>query len=434
MRNRAVFLTCLAVLLAFDVASAERELVDRVVAVVEEEAIFQSDIVQMMKQILVQRGNTEVSAEEREALSRRALDELISSKLIVAQAHRLGIQVSFKDIESRVEQSIAENKRVLGGEAAFQKQMESEGLTEDALKNLYREQIRNRMLVDRVLRTEIDRGTLQITEEDIKAAYETRKGAMPLRPAVVRLSTIYFAFESSSGAQALAKTRVDEVRRRIVQGEDFGRVAEEVSEDPSAKNGGKLGTVKLDDLSDRKFAEAAAVLAVGEMSEPVLTSFGYHLIEVTGADSTTQTVDLRHILIRVRAQEDDIQGLFDDATKVHEDIVAGAPFDSMATAHSDDEPTAAAGGDLGWLRLEDLPQFFRDVLEEMNVGDLSPVLREPTGFRIVKLLESEAPRPFEYDEVREELKKMLEQERMSSTYEGYVAGLRAQFFVEVRDQ
>ncbi len=409
-------------------------LVDRVVAVVEDEAIFKSDVEQAVKQILMERGPGQVSASERAGLEHQALDELIKNKLVLAKANRLGITVSFADVEKAVDRAIEDNKKVLGGEQGFARQLATEGLTIDSLKKLYREQIQNRMLVERVLAREVDRSSVEISEDTLKAAYEKRKSEFPERPAVVHLATIVFGFESSEAARTKAKASIDSLRARIVAGEDFTEIAKGYSEDPSGDAGGSLGKLKLGDLGNRAFADAAAKLAVGELSAPVLTPFGYHLIQVTGADSTSGDVEIRHILIRVKPEARDMQDVFEMAESVRQRLVEGAPFDSVAAQYSTDASSASSGGDLGWLRVSDLPEFFRDVLTDLKPGDVSPVLREPSGFRIVKLLEQEDARPYTFDEVREELTQLLQQEALEAMYNTYLEKLKSEFYVEVRPQ
>jgi len=407
-------------------------LVDRVVAIVEDDAIFQSDVDQAVKQLLMQKGATEVSVGERADLEKRVLDELIKNKLVLAKANRLGITVSFAEVEKAVDRAIEENKKTLGGEQAFNRQLEAEGLTAESLKKLYREQIQNRMLVERVLAREINRSSADISEDDLKKAYQEKKSEFPARPAVAHLATIVFGFESSEAAKAKSKAVIDSLHQRVLAGEDFAELAKRYSEDPSGNAGGNLGKLKLADLGNRAFADAAAKLAVGEVSAPVLTPFGYHVIQVTGADSTTGEVEIRHILVRVKPEERDMQEVFERAEDVRRRVMEGEPFDSMAVRYSTDASSASAGGDLGWLRVSDLPEFFRDVLKDLEPGGVSPVLREPSGFRIVKLLEREDARPYTFDEVREELKQLLEQEALDGMYNDYLEKLKTEFYVEVR--
>jgi len=413
-------------------ALAQGELVDRVVAVVEDDAIFQSDVDQAVRQVLFQKGAAGVGAAERSAIEKQVIDELIKNKLVIAKANRLGISVSFAETEKAVDRAIEENKKVMGSEQAFNRQLEAEGLTLDSLKKLYREQIHNRMLVERVIAREIDRSTVDVSEDELKRAYEEKKSGLSERPAVVHLATIFVGLESSAPAREKAKAVIDEIHRRVLAGEDFASLARELSEDPSAEAGGNLGMLKLSDLGNRAFADAASKLAVGEVSEPVLTPFGYHLINVTAADSTKGEVEIRHILIRVKAEDRDIEKVYQAAQDIHRRLSEGAPFDSTAVRFSTDAASAGSGGDLGWLRESELPEFFRDVLRDMKPGEFSPVLREPSGFRIVKLLERDGARPYNFEEVREELARVLEQEKLETLYDDYLGKLRNEFYVEER--
>ena len=287
---------------AFGPVRAQSQLVDRVVAVVEDHAILQSDVDNAVAQYLLQTGASSATDEERAKLAEEALKELINNKLVVAKADELGISVSFSEVENAVDRAIDENRRAIGGEEAFRRQLEAENLTIDSLKKLYREQIQNRMLVERVIAGQIDRSEILITDEELMATYEEKKSQLPARPAVVHLATIFIGLDSSVGAREAAKNVIDDLHRRVLAGEDFGELAKEFSEDPSAETGGKLGKLKLSDLSNRAFADAAAELEVGDVSEPVLTPYGFHIIKVTGKDDLSGEVELSHILVLITAE------------------------------------------------------------------------------------------------------------------------------------
>lgn len=422
--------TVIALLLPAVDSAAERELIDRIVAVVEDEAIFESDIQMMITQMMFQQGRTELSDAEHQELYNRVLEELINTKLVISQAGRLDLDIPFEQVEERVTKAINDNIQALGGQQAFESQLAREGFTMESLKALYRQQIRNRMLEEEVLRMEVDRGAIQISEEDLRAFYEEKKDEFPLRPAVVNLKTIFVGFESSEAVQVDAKARIEEIRQKALAGESFADLAKTYSEDPSAPLGGDLGFVKPEDLADENFADAAANLGIGEISEPIKTAYGYHILQVTERNPDTGEARLRHILIRMTADEDDIQAVFARATEIHQQIATGASFEEMADQYSTD-PNAGPGGDLGWLRVGDLPDFFQDVLRGMKPGDMSQVLRESSGFRIVKLVERQEPRPYEFEEIRNELQRMYESERMEDVYKNYVKDLRKRFSVKV---
>jgi peptidyl-prolyl cis-trans isomerase SurA len=429
--TRKLLLAALALATLLPAAvTAERQLVDRIVAVVEDEAIFESDIQMLITQMMFQQGRTDLTDAEHTELYNRVLEEMINDKLVIAQAGRMDVDIPFEAVEERVTKAINDNMQALGGQAVFESQLEREGFTIESLKALYRQQIRNRMLVEEVLRMEVDRGAIQISEEDLRAFYEEKKNEFPMRPAVVNLKTIFVGFESSQQVQVDAQTRIAEIREQAMSGESFSDLAKTYSEDPSAQLGGDLGFVKPEDLADENFANAAANLGIGEISEPIKTAYGYHILQVTERNPDTGEARLRHILVRMSASEDDVQAVFATATEVHQQIAAGASFEEMADKYSTD-PNAGPGGDLGWLRIEDLPEFFQDVLQGMKPGDMSQVLRESSGFRIVKLVAKEEPRTYEFEEIRNELQRLYESEKMEDVYKVYVKDLRNRFHVKV---
>jgi peptidyl-prolyl cis-trans isomerase SurA len=409
-------------------AIAEQELIDQVVAVVDDEAIFESDVILVMNQLLFQQRRTSLSDDERDEMYSEVLKNLINDKLIIAQAKRLDIDVPFSAVEERVNQAISENERALGGEEAFQSQLEREGFTLESLKQLYRQQIRNRMLVEEVLRAEVDRGQIDISENELRQFYEEKKGDFPIRPAVVQLKTIFIGFDASEGVKSNAKARIEEVYDRAVAGESFAELAKTYSEDPSAPLGGDLGFVNPQDLADPTLAETVANLSVGEISQPVKSALGYHIIQVTERNPDNGEVRIRHILIRMTATDEQVAEVFAEAQRIHGELEAGASFEEMADRFGND-PNAGPGGDLGWLKVEDLPQFFQDVLAGMEPGQISQVLRESSGFRIVKLVAKEDPRPYEFSEVRNELRQLYEREKMDEIYRRYVDQLRSKFHI-----
>jgi peptidyl-prolyl cis-trans isomerase SurA len=412
-------------------AGAEQQLVDRIVAVVEDEAIFESDVDQAVRQFFFQKGKTSVTPAERDEVFREALDNLINDKLVIAQAGRLGIDVPFSDVEAQVTRAIEENVKALGGEEVFERQLETEGLTMEELKKLYRTQVRNRMLVERVLQKDMARERVEVGDDELRKFYAENLDRLPQRPEVVHLKTIFMGFETSSNAAIAARQKVDALRARIVAGEDFAEVAKAESEDPSAPLGGDLGFVRPQDLREPAFAQAAGTLEPGQLSEPVMTTYGYHLIQVTEKRADSGEVRLRHILVRAQPSEDDVEEVFASANAIHADLKAAASFDSLAARYNTD-PAAGTDGDLGWLRVAELPPFFREVLGDMKPGDVSPVFRESTGFRIVKLVERDAERAYEFTEIKDDLRRLYDQERFGANYDAYVAGLRKKFSVDIR--
>jgi len=432
--KRVVVKTILAVILLLGTATlvlAERKVIDRIVAVVEDEAIFQSDIDDVVKQIVLSTGRARPEASELATLRRQALENLINDMLVVAQASRLDVEITFSDVEEKVKEAIEENSRMLGGQEAFERQLEREGFTMESLKQLYRRQIRNRMLVERVLQIDMARNQREPTEEELRSFYNVHLDDMPSRPVVVHLKTIFIDFDKASSGGQAARAKIEEIHARALQGELFADLAKQYSEDPSGPQGGDIGFVRPDDLADPVFRAAVVDLGIGEISDPVQTAYGWHIIQVNERNPENETVRISHVLVRSQPTDADIAELFETANSIHRDIQAGADFDSLANRYSSD-PNAGPGGDLGWLKLGDLPEFFQSVLGGMNSGDTSQVLRESSGFRIVKLVERETERRYDYDEIRGQLSQLWKQDQMSVDYNDYIASLKEKFTVDMK--
>ncbi len=425
------FIIASAIMIALAPAShAERQVIDRVVAVVEDYAIFQSDVEQVIKQYMFEQRKTNPTQVEIEQLADKVLQDLINDKLVIAQAARLDVDVSFADVEQKVDEALERNRELVGGQEVFEQQLEREGFTLDELKKLYRQQVRNRMLVERVLQMEMSKEDRTITEDDLRGYYEDNLDELPKRPGVVHLGTILIGYESSTNASGAARAKIDEVYAELMRGESFVELAKIHSEDPSGPMGGDLGFLSPEDLREPAFREAAINLGIGEISEPVLTSYGYHIITVSERNPDTEEVRIRHILIRINPSETDVQEVFELANDVYAQLQAGSAFEELADKYGTD-PTAGPGGDLGWLKVGDLPPFFQDVLSSMVPGDVSQVLREQSGFRIVRLIEREPERPYDYDEVKGDLRRLYEADMMGNAYNDYVLGLRERFTVVV---
>ncbi|MCH7548261.1 MAG: peptidylprolyl isomerase [Candidatus Krumholzibacteriota bacterium] len=412
-------------------ALAERQIVDRVIAIVDDEVIFMSDVEEVVRQYMFAQQKTQMTEADRRELEEKVLKDLINDKLVVAQAARLDIDIPFSEVEEKVNQSVEENMNYLGGKEAFERQLAREGFTVESLKSLYRKQVKNRLLVERVLQIEMARDRREPGDEELSVFYRDHMEDIPQRPAVVHLQTIFLDFGSSTSASSEARRRIDEVYEQATSGQPFQDLAEEFSEDPSAPNGGDLGFVNPDDLGEPAFREAVKQLGIGEISEPVLTTYGWHIIQVSERNPDNGEVRVRHILVRVQPSDGDIEEVFETANAIHRDLVAGAAFDSLANRYSTDK-SAGPGGDLGWLKVAELPEFFRDVLAGMSDGDISQVLRESSGFRIVKLLGREGARPYDYEEVRGDLKRLWRQEQMAVAYEEYIETLRKKFTVDLK--
>lgn len=406
-------------------------IVERVVAVVEDRAVLLSEIELEYRRYLLGLKKESLGAEEESKVRREILDVIIAELLMSVHAAKEGIEVNEDEIDAGVERAIEENKRGMGGEEAFSRQLEREGLTLPQLRSLYREKMRTRLLVERLINRDV-RSDVQVTEDETRNYYEAHIGELPKRPPAVKLAHILLIPKASGLAGEEARARAEEIEKEIRAGRDFAEAAKEYSEGPSATYGGSLGYIRLEDLNNPEFEEAAKGLSVGEVSRPVLTEFGYHLIKLVDVDG--DKVHVRHILIKVEAGEGDLEKIYRFAEEIRGEIIGGADFEGMAARYSDDHATRNEGGLIGEVPLENLPEFFRGIIENVGNGEIAPVIKEQKGFRIVKVLGRSPERTYTYQEARDELRRLIEQEKLRGKYDDYVDELKGIYYVEVKEE
>ncbi len=209
-----------------------------------------------------------------------------------------------------------------------------------------------------------------------------------------------------------AYNKAERARQRVLNGEDFGKVAKEVSEDPSAQyNNGYLGYFTGMQMV-RPFEDAAFALKVGEVSEPVRSNFGFHVIKVTNRRPDIGKVLVAHIfkfLPQNASQEkqDEVQAKMDS---IYTLLQNGADFAALAKAESEDKGSSSRGGELPWIGLHQAVKEFEDVAFSLKKDEISKPFHSPNGIHIVKLIDRRALEPFaeKKDEIMRRLARMGE--------------------------
>ena len=404
--------------------------VDRV-ATVEDRAIMQSDVDNAIKRYLVQAQRTSVPPDEEKKIHDMVLNNLIGDALLVLQAEKDNIKVEDKEVDAAVDKQIEDFKTQLGGDEAFKNQLEAEGLTLDALRAMYREPIRDRLLINGLIREKIG-PDIHVTDTDVQEYYKAHLAELPQRPETVTLSHILIVPKPSDAVLAKAHDKITLVEGKLKAGGDFAELAKQYSDCPSAKFGGSLGTLKLEDLNNAPFEAAAKALDVGQVSPPVLTEFGYHIIKVEGVEGDEYT--LRHILARAEATPDDVAAAQKLAEKVRGEIVGGADFAKEAAQYSGDFATKNVGGLIGEVPISNLPDDFKAALKDVPAGGIAPITKEARGFRVVKVMSWNPARAYSYDEAKSELTNYLENQKLEERLTAYIEDLKKNYSVVIKGE
>ena len=205
------------------------------------------------------------------------------------------------------------------------------------------------------------------------------------------------------------------IRERIIQGEPFEQVARSTSDDPSVKiNGGYLGYFTAFQMI-MPFEDAAFNLKTGEISQPVRTPYGYHIIKVTGRRPSRGKILVAHIM-KVSppgTSEEQEKEAEESINKIYRELQAGANFNEMAKKYSDHKESAANGGKLPWFGAGDMiPDFSEAAFNLKDTGDFTKPVRTVYGWHIIKLLDRKPPGTFE--EARSYLESKLNRSSLNS--------------------
>jgi peptidyl-prolyl cis-trans isomerase SurA len=414
-------------------AQEKGEIIDRVVAVVEDRAILQSDIDIEYRQYLFQNQMSSLPSGQEAQLRTQILEQLIADQLLAIHADKTGVEVPNDAVEDELEKALEENRRAAGGDEVFNRELEKAGLTLQQLREQWKEKIRARYLVEQLLRGEVLRD-ITVSETEVRAYYREHKDELPRRPSTMKLAHIVIMPGVADEASGVSLERIRAIEAEIKGGKDFAEAAQEYSEDPSSKYGGSLGYLKLEDLGSPPFEQAARKLLVGEVSPPVLTRYGWHLILLE--DVSGDQVKLRHILIKVESDDEQVEEAAERAERVRREILEGLDFTEAAAKYSADEKTRDSGGVIeGEIILETLvgkADYLLEILKETEVGGISPVIKEDAGFRIIKVLEKNPSRPYTYQEAKVELENLLGQQKRMEKIQEYVHQLKGMYYVDVK--
>ena len=232
-----------------------------------------------------------------------------------------------------------------------------------------------------------------------------------------------------------AYRKAERARQRILNGEDFEKVAREVSEDPSVKqNGGNMGYFTALQMVT-PFEDVAYSLKNGEVSKPVRTDFGYHVIKVTNRRPDMGKVLVAHIFkfLPQDATKDQQNKATMQIDSIYNALQNGADFASLAKKCSDDQGTATRGGELPWIGFHQTVKEFENVAFSLNKNEISKPFRSPSGMHIVKLIDRKAIEPFE-EKKDEIVRRMDRQGRGNKGVEALVEKLKGEYNFSYNDK
>lgn len=344
------------------------QVIDKIVAVVGNNIIMQSDIEEQYMQYRMQ-GGIKGSAS---SIRCEILEDMLFRKLMLNQAELDSITVSDEQIDSEVDRYIRYYLSQFGSQEKLEKYYDK---PMKDIKNDLRDMLKEKQLMEEVQRKIVE--GVNATPSDVREFYNNiPKDSIPMVSAQYEIAELVKKPPITLDEKLAVKERLYGLRSRILKGERFSTMALLYSEDPgSAKKGGELGFKGRGELVP-EFEAAAFALKDGEISEVVETEYGYHIIQLI--ERRGDYINVRHILLTVKVSPEALQTAYNEleyiADLIRKDSIT---FDEAVKVHSDEDDKTnggylinpVTGGTL--FAAEDLDQQVSVVINRLQVGEVS---------------------------------------------------------------
>ena len=406
---------------------AQRLLLDRIIVVVDQDVVLQSELDARLQDIRANAAANNRPLPEQDELQSEVLDALILENLQMQFAERVSIRFD-DDTINRVLLNMAENSNM-----SFDEYVTT--LEEAGVYLMTREQVRKQLTIQELQRGMVN-SRLAITEQEIDNFLSSEMGREVMAAEFVINHMLVQTSDSDSAENREAKLRyAADLATKIRDGEFFGEVfAEAQRARLFSVNSTQFDWRRADQLPNI-FSEIVENMEIADVEGPIEAGNGYHLIQLAqkrgGTDQVVKQTNLRHIMLMPNEIRDDDQSLT-EIQEIREQIIAGEEFTTLARQNSDDSNTVVGGGDLDWVNQGGLPPLMEEVVDGLEINDLSEPFRTEAGWHIVEVLgRRETDLSQEYS--RSQAENTLRDRKFDLELQNWLIEIREEAFVELVD-
>lgn len=416
-------------LLPMLVLAGATESLDRVVAVVNDEVITESELnaqVEVLREQLAAK-NTPLPAEV--VLRKQVLQHLIDVTMQLQLAKKNDLSIDNTELNEAIAKIAEHNNLTL---TALREAVIKQGLNWEA----YQEDIRKEILISRIQRKAVGSDiavSSQQVEDYLKTSLHQDNGKR-----TYFLQNIVVPLPEAPTPEQLnkAKAKIQKLLADIKHGSDFSRLAIAESSGEYALEGGDLGERHLAELPDI-FAEQVTRMKVGDVAGPLRAANGLQLIKLVamgGEDGHHEVVKthVRHILLKQAANM-----TLEDAKKqvdnLYQQLKSGKDFAVMAKQYSLDAASAVKGGDLGWVTADELVPPFAKAMNALDINVISQPVKTPFGWHLIQVLERKTVDDSDSFQ-RQQVRQFLEQRKFTEAVQNWQQHLRGDAYINILDK
>ncbi|MFZ6771932.1 peptidylprolyl isomerase [Undibacterium sp. SXout7W] len=412
-------------------SAAKSQLVNSIVVVVNDEVITRQELNERINLIERRLKAQGTALPERADLQKQLLERMILDRAQLQLAKENGLRVDDVILDRAMQRMAEQNKMSLQD---FRNQIEREGTSYAS----FREEIRDDITMQRIREREVD-SKIQISESEVDnfiaadANSKLGKQELNLAQILVRIP------ENATAEQiALRRARAEEVLQKLRSGGDFAKLAVTYSDSSEALKGGEIGWREQDRLP-QLFLDAISKLKVGENSDIIRSSNGFHIIKLSGkrdaggtkaGPASVQQTHVRHILIKVSqivTESEARQKLLDLKQKLDS---KSATFEELAKTYSADG-SASKGGDLGWIYPGDTVPEFEQAMNKLAINEVSEPVQSTFGFHLIQVTERKTE-DVSKDRQRMAARQAVRERKSEEALQDWLRELRDRTFVEFR--
>ena len=429
VRHGLTLLLTLAMVALSVSAQAERKLLDQVVAIVDDEAILQSELDARVNTIIGRLSAQGTGLPPRQQLEERVLEQLITESIQLQMADELGLRVSDNELNETLANIARNNNMTL---EQFEQQLTREGVTYQQA----REQIRNEMLSSRVQQRRVG-NRVRITDSEVESYLKAQQSRGANEPEY-RLAYIFIETEEpgNEASEDAARAKAEQLREEIVDGRGFREVAVAESDASNALEDRKSTRLTESQLPSL-VAPVVPNLAEGETSDILENNSGFHLVQVMEKRGVEQQEfvrqhRVRHILIRSSDAVTEAQAE-QRIQEIYQQLQDGADFAALAREFSDDSVSGSDGGNLGWVSPGQMVPAFEEAMMDAEVGEFYGPIRSQFGWHILQV--QERRKQDVTDANREsQARQAIYQRKFEQELQNWLREIRDEAFVEFKGE
>ena len=402
------------------------EMLDRIAAIVNDGLVLKSELDSQMDSVTKRLVDQKIELPSQSVLKQQVLDRLIVQEIQMQRAKHVGLTISDEQLNSALQEIAARNKIPFD-------QLPTALAAQGIDYKQYRESMRKELTLNTLRQRDVI-SHINVTPRELDQYLARQQSAASNDE--FNVSHILLSLPAAATPQQLEEIshKAQDLAARAVKGEDFGQLAIANSNSSTALDGGQLGWRKGGQLP-QFVLDLVVKMKPGDVSEPVRTPSGFHIVKLNERRSgevavIINQIHVRHVLMKPNELDDD-ETVRQKLAKLRDRIEKGEDFAGIASTSSEDPGSAPDGGDLGWSGPGTFVPEFDKAIADLKVNEISEPFKTRYGWHIVQMLGTRTYDSTE-DVRRQKAFVAIRESKADEETELWVRALRDEAFVEIK--